>query len=534
MRNGDCSRRDLLQIAASTGASAILGCATSRPTAVLTFDDAVKSHRHFVAPLLAELGFSATFFVTHRWMDDRENFMSWDEIAEIAEMGFEIGNHSWSHPSFAEPKNAARMEGELALVNNELARVGVDKPLSFAWCGNRFGPEALKKLRDLGYRFARRGLSPELDNRALAAGPAYDPDRYDPLLIPTTGNAVPGWTPEIFRQVLDRASEGIVVLQFHGVPDLAHDWVHTPPESFRTYMEELRIRGFETVAMRDLENWLTDQDVEDPNAGIRNPPTPEESLEYPVELVQTRADLGRWTDIMARHRYTVEEAVTVAGLSNEDASAYERKLASKNVPATERLEVHPYPGGRHPRIGFLEGAIDPLRGTKASVFLPWDPRSYAVIDLPELITSSLGHLFLAHTHVPTVWNDRNEWLDNVDMRPTAGGGLDLEWELPNGIVFGSELRPEAGSVELSLWLRNGLDPDPSGIANATLRDAEGSQRIQRADPGQQGVPAARRRCPLRQQRPLDSDCVAALGPLLGEHPVSMHALGPRVPRLRAG
>ena len=31
---------------------------------VLTFDDAVKSHRTFVAPYLKELGFGATFFVS--------------------------------------------------------------------------------------------------------------------------------------------------------------------------------------------------------------------------------------------------------------------------------------------------------------------------------------------------------------------------------------------------------------------------------------------------------------------------------------
>src|SRR5262245_16396901 len=44
---------------------------------VLTLDDAVKSHRTFAAPYLKELGFGATFFVTHLWMDDAENFMSW-------------------------------------------------------------------------------------------------------------------------------------------------------------------------------------------------------------------------------------------------------------------------------------------------------------------------------------------------------------------------------------------------------------------------------------------------------------------------
>ena len=60
---------------------------------VLTFDDAVKSQRTLVAPLLKQLGFGATFFVTHRWMDDSEHFLTWKEIAEISEMGFEIGNH---------------------------------------------------------------------------------------------------------------------------------------------------------------------------------------------------------------------------------------------------------------------------------------------------------------------------------------------------------------------------------------------------------------------------------------------------------
>ena len=57
-------------------------------TVVLTLDDAVKSHRAFVAPLLKELGFQATFFVTHRWMDDRENFMTWLKIAEVHKMRF--------------------------------------------------------------------------------------------------------------------------------------------------------------------------------------------------------------------------------------------------------------------------------------------------------------------------------------------------------------------------------------------------------------------------------------------------------------
>src|SRR5689334_25393175 len=86
---------------------------------VLTFDDAVKSHRTFVAPLLKDLGFGATFFVTHKWMEDKTNFMTWQEIAEIQRMGFEIGNHSWTHGDFSSPKQAHRMPGELYLVDRE-------------------------------------------------------------------------------------------------------------------------------------------------------------------------------------------------------------------------------------------------------------------------------------------------------------------------------------------------------------------------------------------------------------------------------
>src|SRR5438046_190339 len=117
----------------SAAVSAIARPATTIPpkTVVLTLDDAVKSHRTFVAPLLKDLGFRATFFVTHRWMDDREHFMTWQEIAEIHKLGFEIGNHSWTHGNFSTPTAAARLPGELSQVENELHNAGVPRPVSF-------------------------------------------------------------------------------------------------------------------------------------------------------------------------------------------------------------------------------------------------------------------------------------------------------------------------------------------------------------------------------------------------------------------
>jgi peptidoglycan/xylan/chitin deacetylase (PgdA/CDA1 family)/pimeloyl-ACP methyl ester carboxylesterase len=222
-------------------------------TVVLTFDDAVKSHVTVVAPYLKQLGFQATFFITQNWMKDTANFLSWEDVAEIHRMGFEIGNHSWTHADFGKVENGARLGEELDQVEKELAKVGVPKPVSFAWCGNTFGPEAIRQLRVFGYKLARRGMQPEKPYGKIELGPALDVSKYHPLLIPTTGDAYPDWTLDHFKKVVNSAKPGeAVVLQFHGVPDVAHPWVHTPPEAFKQYMTWLKENGYHAIAMRDL------------------------------------------------------------------------------------------------------------------------------------------------------------------------------------------------------------------------------------------------------------------------------------------
>jgi peptidoglycan/xylan/chitin deacetylase (PgdA/CDA1 family) len=106
-------------------------------------------------------------------MPDPVNFMSWTDIAELHAMGFEIGNHSWTHADFSTPRGAARLEGELALVDYELSRVKVPKPTSFAWCGNYLRPESIAVLRRSGITLARRGGAPEVEYGKVVVGPAY-------------------------------------------------------------------------------------------------------------------------------------------------------------------------------------------------------------------------------------------------------------------------------------------------------------------------------------------------------------------------
>jgi peptidoglycan/xylan/chitin deacetylase (PgdA/CDA1 family) len=444
------------------GSAGPLFAASGGKLVVLTFDDAVKSHRTLVAPFLKDLGFRATFFVSHKWMPDAQHFMTWQDIAEIHKMGFEIGNHTWTHDNFGSPRNAARLDGELALVENELAKVGVRKPVSFAWTGNFFGPEALGVVEKRGYRFARRGISPEQPYGKLNVGPAYDPSRYDRLLIPTTGDAYPDWTFDFFLKVMDAAKPGrVVVTQFHGVPDEAHPWVHTPPEMFRRYMNHLSREGFRTMALEDLAD-VARTVPSDPLRTQRYPEPKDGKLILPAEMEANRQDEAFWLGDMDRHGCTAAEK----------QRAFGRAIRAANVRPPED-PLLPYPGGRHPRAGFLEGAIDPLRGTKLSYFLP--SGGYVVIDLPEALFSNLGLTFLAHTHLPTIWNEQNIVIENVDWQRRPDGSLHSHWKLPNGIEFGARAQHRSG-VEMILWLKNGTGARLTGLRTQVcvlLKEAAG-------------------------------------------------------------
>ncbi len=425
-------------------------------TVVLTFDDAVKSHLTVVAPILKEHGFGATFFITECWMSDTENFLSWEDVGELHKMGFEIGNHTWNHAGMNTPKHTAHLAGQLALVESELKRVGVPKPVSFGWPGNGFSPEGLEILKANGYLWARRGMQPEVFYGKLDPGPLYDPARHDPLLIPSAGDAYPQWTLENFKASVDRAGNGkIAIVQFHGVPDIAHPWVHTPPERFAEYMDYLKDGGFNVIAMRDLGRYV--DPAARPDDAMRLVRYSGRTVEYPAEAASTRENLAFWAPIMLHdHGYSIEEAAAVCWYPADLMQAKIDALENEPRPHDEgTVKVLPYPGGRHPRIGFLEGAVDPMRGTKISVFPPWENGGYVVVDLPEAIFSNLGLTYLAHTHIPTIWDQQHVFIDNVDWKSRDGGGWENAWRLPNDIRFGGSAVSDASGVNFTLWLENG-------------------------------------------------------------------------------
>jgi len=180
---------------------------------VLTFDDGCKSDVEYVAPLLDEHGFGATFFVNepHKPYEGwpGAHYLTWDEVRKIHDAGFEIGNHTATHPSVVGlPK--AEFVRELECIERRCKEHGVPAPTTFCYPGFHSDRAAAEALAERGYRFARRGVSPEFEDKGEGArGPAYDPAKHHPLLVPTTGFSGPDWGFEDLVWAVDQARGGV-------------------------------------------------------------------------------------------------------------------------------------------------------------------------------------------------------------------------------------------------------------------------------------------------------------------------------------
>lgn len=188
------------------------------------------------------------------------------------------------------------------------------------------------------------------------------------------------------------------------------------------------------------------------------------AAEEPPATVRTAAndaELRYWLENMVwHHRFSTDEIRSVTGLSDTHITGALKKFNLQPETKPQRaayapLLVLPYPGGRHPRIGFLEGAINPQRETKVSVFTPWDDKSYVVVDVPEALWSSLGLTYLAHTHIPTIWDKQKIQLEPLEWNRRENGSFDIERKLPNGIVFNVQIVPGRDGVRMKMTLKNG-------------------------------------------------------------------------------
>lgn len=239
---------------------------------VLTFDDSAKSHFTIVRPLLLQYKFGATFFITEGFdfKSNKKDYMTWKEIKQLHDDGFEIGNHTRDHLGISE-RTVTRFSEQLQGIEDKCKEHGIPRPVTFAWPGNATTEKGFSILKKHGIQFARRGGAPEYPYEQ-GRGFAFEPGLDHPLLLPSAGDARPSWKLNDFIRAAEQAKNGkIAILQFHGAPDTAHSWVSTPRDNFKAFMKYLVVNKYQVIALRDLAQYRgTLKAPEDPQKIIKS------------------------------------------------------------------------------------------------------------------------------------------------------------------------------------------------------------------------------------------------------------------------
>ena len=227
-------------------------------TVVVTFDDAKKDHVTHVAPLFRELGFGATFFVTEMepsprngGFADKNIFMTWDEIRQLHDQGFDVGNHSHHHRRPASPLDAKDFAQELNGLNDVMERNGIPRAVSVAYPFGMTDRDQVAVAGACGFCWGRGNLPNGITG--CQGKSLYAPLADHPLNIPSYGDA-PLYTYERLRERIESAKDGrILCLAYHSVLD-PDEWTNTI--TFEEHFRFMAEQGCHVISMAQLADYI--------------------------------------------------------------------------------------------------------------------------------------------------------------------------------------------------------------------------------------------------------------------------------------
>ena len=224
----------------------------------LTFDDGCASHATFVGPLLKKLGFKGSFFISEfadvtnkqgtvvGGFGNKNMYMTWEQIKSLHELGMDVGGHGYRHV-WADLSANAWMD-ECVPIEDRCVAAGIPKPVTFCWPVYQVSHRAFPILIKHGYTFCRGG-----------GASAYNPLKHNPFNVPSisiSDNDIKK-NNDIFINAVKKAVPGeILVLTYHGVPDVEHPGVGTTPSVFEEQMKFLKDNNYKVISLRDMDEYV--------------------------------------------------------------------------------------------------------------------------------------------------------------------------------------------------------------------------------------------------------------------------------------
>ena len=89
---------------------------------MITFDDSRVEHSTIAAPVMEKVGFRGVFFIMTITYN-KKNYMTTDEIAQLAKAGHTIGLHSWDHTMVIKYKEAADWQKQVTEPKKKLEKI---------------------------------------------------------------------------------------------------------------------------------------------------------------------------------------------------------------------------------------------------------------------------------------------------------------------------------------------------------------------------------------------------------------------------
>ena len=150
-------------------------------TAAITFDDAYLSVYTEAFPVLKELNWPFTIFVTTSLLESNERlYTTWEQIREMAEAGATIANHTVNHSYFLDRNEGGSISDWLSNIGNEIS-LAEDKILQetgqshrlLAYPYGEYEPRIQALIQELGFIGIAQHSGPINANSDFTALPRF-------------------------------------------------------------------------------------------------------------------------------------------------------------------------------------------------------------------------------------------------------------------------------------------------------------------------------------------------------------------------